>query len=79
VPAACVVGQAGRRGAAVFVIRDGKARRARVTLGDDDGASVEILSGLGPDDEVVARPGGTLDDGGAVLANRVPAGAATPR
>ena len=66
IPAACVVGHAERGKAALFVVRGGKARRTPVTLGGDDGASVEVLSGLGPDDKVVARPGGTLDDGADV-------------
>jgi HlyD family secretion protein len=66
VPAACVVGHAGRGKAAVFVVRDGKAQRTPVTLGGDDGSSVEVLSGLGPNDEVIVRPGSTLDDGAPV-------------
>jgi multidrug efflux pump subunit AcrA (membrane-fusion protein) len=74
VPAACVVGHIGRGKAAVFVVRKGIARRVPVTLGGDDGASVEILSGLGPDDEIVVRPGSNLDDGARV---EVPATAAT--
>jgi RND family efflux transporter MFP subunit len=66
VPAACVVGHAGRGKAAVFVVRDGIAQRTPVTLGGDDGSSVEVLSGLGPNDEVIVRPGSTLDDGAPV-------------
>ncbi len=66
IPAACVVGHAERGKAALFVVRDGKARRTPVTLGGDDGTSVEVISGLGPDDKVVARPGGALDDGAPV-------------
>src|SRR5262249_19837988 len=68
VPSACVVGHAGAGGAAVFVVRDGKARRVPVTLGGDDGSRVEVLSGLGPDDRLVVRPPGTLDDGTPVVA-----------
>ncbi|MFO0952527.1 MAG: efflux RND transporter periplasmic adaptor subunit [Isosphaeraceae bacterium] len=63
VPAACVVGHADRGKAAVFVVREGKARRIPVTLGNDDGASVEVLTGLGPDDAVIVRPAANLDDG----------------
>ena len=66
VPAACVVGHAGRGKAAVFVVRNGIAQRTPVTLGGDDGASVEVLSGLGPKDAVIVRPGSTLDDGAPV-------------
>ena len=32
---------------------------------------VEILDGLGSDDEVVMRPGGSLEDGGSVVASLV--------
>ena len=32
--------------AAAFVVRDGKARRTPITIGDDDGSMVEVLSGL---------------------------------
>ena len=74
VPAACVVGHAGRGNAAVFVIRNGAARRTPVTLGGDDGASVEVLSGLGPNDEVIVRPGGTLNDGASVQATVIQTG-----
>jgi RND family efflux transporter MFP subunit len=68
VPAGCVVGHAERGQGAVYVVRDGKAHRVPVTLGGDDGASVEILKGLSPDDQVIVRPGGSLDDGTPVLA-----------
>ena len=62
-PSACIVEHSGRAGGAVFVVRDGVARRTEVKLGGDNGAQVEILSGIGPDDAVV-RPGGTpLEDG----------------
>jgi len=79
VPAACVVGHAERGKAAVFVVRDGKARRTPVTLGSDDGVAVEVLSGLGPNDAVVIRPGTTLDDGTAVVATEVAAGSVVQR
>jgi RND family efflux transporter MFP subunit len=71
IPAGCVVGHAERGQAALFVFRDGKVRRNPVTLGGDDGVSVEVLSGVGPDDRVVVRPGGTLEDGAAVHAKLV--------
>jgi membrane fusion protein (multidrug efflux system) len=49
VPAACVVGHSERGTGTVFLVRDGKALRTPITLGNDDGSSVEVLSGLGPD------------------------------
>jgi HlyD family secretion protein len=63
VPSSCVVEHIGHSGGAVYVVRDGVARRTEVKLGGDNGAQVEVLSGIGPDDAVV-RPGGTpLEDG----------------
>ena len=79
VPAACVVGHLGRGKAAVFVVREEAARRIPVTLGGDDGASVEILSGLGPNDQVIVRPGGSLDDGAPVRTTLDHAGEAIRR
>jgi HlyD family secretion protein len=79
VPAACVVGHAGRGNAAVFVVRNGIAQRTPVTLGGDDGAFVEVLSGLGPNDEVIVRPGSTLDDGATVQTTVNQAGNAVRR
>lgn len=66
VPAACVVGHGGRGKGVVFVAREKAARRTPVTLGADDGSSVEILTGLGPNDDVIVRPGTSLDDGAPV-------------
>jgi multidrug efflux pump subunit AcrA (membrane-fusion protein) len=59
------------------VVRDGKVRRTPVTLGDDDGTSVEVLSGLGPDDSVVVRPSAALEEDSPVVVSLVkPADAA---
>ena len=52
---------------AVFVVRDGKARKTSVTLGGDVGVALEVLSGLGPVDEVIVRPGTALVDGASVV------------
>jgi hypothetical protein len=45
----------------------GKGYRVPVTLGLDDGTSVEVLAGLGPGDVVVIHPPRTLEDGTPVL------------
>lgn len=78
IPAACVVGHAERGQAALYVVRDGKARRINVITGGDNGTSIEILSGLDPSDRVIVRPGSTLDDGTPVVANLLPSGAPLP-
>jgi len=46
----------------VFVVKNGKAHRTAVETGQDDGKTVEILSGLSPDDHVVRQPAGDLAD-----------------
>jgi RND family efflux transporter MFP subunit len=71
-PAAAVVGHSGNGRAAVYIVRDGKARKVPVTVGSDDGSSVEILSGIKPDDPLILRPGGSIDDGAPVAATLVP-------
>jgi HlyD family secretion protein len=68
IPAACVVGHAANARAVVFLVLESKARRTPITIGDDDGSRVEVLSGLDPEDLVVVRPGASLDDGTTVIA-----------
>ena len=72
VPASCLTGHSANGNATAFVVRDDKARRTAVRVGNDDGTLVEILSGLRPDDEVVVRPGSNLDDGTPVVATLTP-------
>jgi HlyD family secretion protein len=66
VPATCVVEHSGRSGGAVFVVRDGTARRVEVKLGGDNGTLAEIRSGIGPNDLVVVPSGTPLEDGAHV-------------
>jgi len=67
VPAGALV----RRGAlaGVYVVRDGRAYLRWLRLGTGDGESFEVLSGLDPDDEIVADPAG-LSDGIPVRVSR---------
>lgn len=69
VPPACVVERTSKGRAFIYVVRDGVARRTDVELGTDNGALVEILSGLKPDDSVVVHSGVPLEDGLAVVAS----------
>jgi membrane fusion protein (multidrug efflux system) len=62
-PSSSVVTDPGSKKPAVFVVRDGKAYRTPVEIGQDDGARIEILSGLTADDHVVVRPASDLVDG----------------
>jgi RND family efflux transporter MFP subunit len=52
-----------REGLQVGVVRDGKAELVRVTPGHDYGDSMEILSGLQPNDDVILSPSDSLTSG----------------
>jgi RND family efflux transporter MFP subunit len=58
----------------VLVVREGRAHRVPVQLGADDGVRAEILSGLGPDDQVVRMGSAAASDLEAVRAVPSPAG-----
>ncbi len=51
-------------------VRDGKVELAAVTIGRDYGSFVEVVSGLGPEDEVILDPADSLAEGAAVRVNR---------
>lgn len=53
-------------GLRVAVVRDGKVQLAPITIGHDYGSSVEVLSGLGPQDAVVVDPADSIEGGQAV-------------
>jgi hypothetical protein len=74
VPSGCIIGHAPTGQGKVYVVRDDHLQPTAVTLGDDDGATTEILSGLGPDDCVMLNPRSGLDQGTTVVANLVPSG-----
>jgi RND family efflux transporter MFP subunit len=67
-PSSSVVTDPGSKKPAVFVVRNGKAYRTPVEIGQDDGSRIEILSGLAADDQVVVRPPNELADGALVEA-----------
>jgi RND family efflux transporter MFP subunit len=69
VPASRGLGHSPSDQAKVYVVRDARVQVASVSLGADDGANIEILTGLGPDDLVVLNPRGVSDDGSPVDAN----------
>jgi len=60
-PAYCLVGESKDGKGELFVIKDGKAKKTKVTLGADDGLRVEILSGITPEDEVIVNTGSVAD------------------
>jgi len=50
----------------VRVVRLDRVHAVPVTLGTDNGVDVEILAGLTPDDRIVVRSSGPVEDGAAV-------------
>ena len=56
----------------VFVVKNSKAHRTAVEIGQDDGKSVEILSGLSLEDHVIRQPPAELAEGAPVEIERAP-------
>ncbi len=50
-------------GLRVAIVKDGKTQLVPVTLGRDFGESVEVLSGIGKDDQVVVNPSDSITSG----------------
>jgi HlyD family secretion protein len=67
-PTSCLMAKSERGKAAVFVIRDGHARRTPVEAGADNGVRVAILSGIKAEDEIVLNPSASLLDNATVTA-----------
>jgi RND family efflux transporter MFP subunit len=53
-------------GLRVAIVQDGKAKLVPITIGQDDGRSVQIIQGLQESDEVIQTPPDSLIDGEAV-------------
>jgi RND family efflux transporter MFP subunit len=53
-------------GLRVAIVQDGKAKLVPVTIGKDDGKTVEIVSGLSADDQVIQTPPDSIIEGEAV-------------
>jgi RND family efflux transporter MFP subunit len=65
-------------GLRVAVVRDGRAELVPVTIGRDYGSTVEVVSGLRPDDVVIVNPADSLISGTPVRIKERPAVAAAP-
>jgi len=74
VPASTLLFRA--EGLHVAVVRDGQAQLVPVTIGRDDGAVVEIRSGLQPSDQVIVGPSDSLTSGTRVRIAGAPAAVA---
>lgn len=62
-----------RDGWAVFVVRDGRARRQPVEVGRRNGLDAEIVSGLEAGQRILTHPDERIEDGVAVQAHEIPA------
>ncbi len=60
----------GRDGTRVAMLQNGKVHFAKVTLGRDNGAQTEILSGIKASDQIIINPSNELQENARVKANR---------
>ncbi len=63
IPSSGLISQSGTGQGSVYVVKDGKARKITVQVGNDNGIETEILSGLKVDDLVITSYNGPLDEG----------------
>ena len=56
------------------VVRDGHAELTPITIGRDFGATVEVVAGLQPTDQVIVNPSDSLTSGSPVRLNTPAAG-----
>jgi RND family efflux transporter MFP subunit len=57
IPSACLAEKVKDHQSSVFVVRNGRAHKVPVTVGINDGVRVEIVKGVGPDDQVITNKG----------------------
>jgi len=63
VPASAVIEHNGQDDGTVYVVVKDKVERRKIRLGRDNGLEVEALSGVSPDDEVIAQPTSAISEG----------------
>ena len=68
IPSSGLTNQNGAGEGSVFVVKDGKARKVDVHVGNDNGVETEILTGLTHEDQVITTYNGSLADGTSVKA-----------
>jgi hypothetical protein len=62
------------QGLQVGIVRNGQVHLQNVTIGKDNGRSVEISNGLTADDQVILDPSDSLAEGQSVQVNDHPSG-----
>ena len=65
-------------GLRVGIVQEGHAKLVPISIGHDYGSSVEVTSGLSPQDAVIVDPSDSLTDGAAVQQIDSPVKASTP-
>jgi HlyD family secretion protein len=63
IPSSGLLGQKDTGMGSVYVVKDGKAHKVNVQVGNDNGIETEILKGLTTDDLVITSYNGTVDEG----------------
>jgi HlyD family secretion protein len=63
IPSSGLVGQTGTGSGSVYVVKDGKAHKVDVQVGNDNGIETEILKGISADDLVVTSYNGSIKEG----------------
>jgi RND family efflux transporter MFP subunit len=63
IPATCLIEQNGKADGAVYTVKEGRVKRTDIRVGKDNGLQVEVLSGLAPDDELIAQPTSSITGG----------------
>jgi HlyD family secretion protein len=78
VPSTSLIGSVTDGQGAVYIVKDGVARRVAVVVGGDNGLQIEILRGLSPEDDVILHPSESLADGVQVEAVKQHAESTSP-
>jgi HlyD family secretion protein len=68
IPSSGLIGQSGTGSGSVYVVRDDKAKKVDVQVGNDNGVETEILSGLTAEDLVIISYNGSMANGTPVKA-----------
>lgn len=75
IPSNALVGKADGGKGTVHVVRNGKVHSVTVKYSSDNGVNAEVIDGLTPNDELITRASGPIEEGTPVIINKdVPAG-----
>ena len=63
IPSSGLLGQTGKGEGTVFIVKDGKAHKVEVQVGNDNGIETEVLKGISPSDLVITSYNGSVEEG----------------